>query len=204
MWDEDLSLLVRALAVSPEDREALARRLFAVGGAVGLWRAGAESLVGLDPQTAARWSAIQALWQHVHRPTTAGASVIESSQSVVACLDPFLPLSPCESFHAIFLDGRGCLQGVEEIARGSVDACLIHPREVFAAAIRARATAVAVAHNHPSGNPEPSDADRSLTDRLATAGQLLGIPLIDHLIIGRGQHRSLGPGQPTSSVAMSA
>ncbi|MEM7676244.1 MAG: JAB domain-containing protein, partial [Myxococcota bacterium] len=191
MWDEDLSLLVRALAVDAEDREVLARRLSAVGGIVGLWRAGAESLQGLQPHVAARWSAISELWRFMHRPSPS-IPPVENPEAIISCLDPFLPLAPVESFHAIFLDGRGGLRGVEEVARGSVDACLIHPREVFAAAIRARAAAVVVVHNHPSGNPEPSDSDLALTDRLATAGQLLGIPLIDHLIIGRGRYRSLG------------
>lgn len=69
---------------------------------------------------------------------------------------------------------------------GSLDASVVHPREVFKAAIVANAAALICAHNHPSGDPEPSREDRAITERLRQAGTLLGIPVLDHIVLGDG------------------
>jgi DNA repair protein RadC len=74
---------------------------------------------------------------------------------------------------------------VEEISQGLLDTLLVHPREVFRAAIMANAAAVILVHNHPSGDPTPSDADIKVTRDLIRAGQLLKIEVVDHVIIGR-------------------
>jgi DNA repair protein RadC len=79
---------------------------------------------------------------------------------------------------------------VREIARGSVSDVAVHPREVFKHALRANAHSVCVAHNHPSGREYPSPADDELTERLATAGRLMGIPVIDHVILTADTHYS--------------
>ena len=71
-----------------------------------------------------------------------------------------------------------------ELSRGTLDSSLAHPRELFKAAIMANSAAVIVAHNHPSGDPTPSPDDIALTRRLAAAGELLGIPVIDHIVVG--------------------
>ena len=71
-----------------------------------------------------------------------------------------------------------------ELSRGTLDATLVHPREVFKVAFLANAAAILIAHNHPSGDPEPSGDDLSITRRLSEAGKLLGVELLDHLIIG--------------------
>ena len=77
------------------------------------------------------------------------------------------------------------------ISIGSLDATLVHPREVFSPAVRRGAAAVIVAHNHPSGDPEPSDEDILLTERLLESSRILGIRLVDHVIIGNGRYTSL-------------
>lgn len=89
-----------------------------------------------------------------------------------------------EHFQALYLDSRRRLVCSETISVGTVDSSLVHPREVFRTAIKETASAVLVAHNHPSGDPEPSAEDLALTARLDRAGRLLGIPLVDHLVIG--------------------
>lgn len=96
-----------------------------------------------------------------------------------------------ESLRVILLDTRYHLLGIEEVSLGSVNESIAHPRDVFRPAIIASAYAVIVAHNHPSGDPSPSQSDHSLTRRLAEAAELLQIKLLDHVIIGapaEGRH----------------
>ncbi len=88
-----------------------------------------------------------------------------------------------EHFHGLYLDSRNKLVYDEVISIGSLTANIIHPREVFRPAIEHSAAAVIVAHNHPSGDPHPSEHDLRVTARLKSVGELLNIPLLDHLII---------------------
>ena len=90
---------------------------------------------------------------------------------------------PREVFMAMSLDARNQCLGVEVTAIGSAGGVDVHPREVFRAAILTGAFALIVAHNHPSGDPTPSSEDHALTRRLKKAGELLGIPVLDHLIV---------------------
>ena len=90
-----------------------------------------------------------------------------------------------EHFHALYLDTRRQLIAAEPISIGTLDASLVHPREVFRPAIAHSASAVLVAHNHPSGDPEPSAEDLALTRRLDQAARLLGFSLLDHLVVAK-------------------
>jgi len=96
-----------------------------------------------------------------------------------------------EVFYAVLLNARQRVIDILEVGRGSLAHVDVHPREVFAAATRIKAHSIIVAHNHPSGDPDPSDADLELTRRLCEAGRLLGIPVLDHLILTRDQHLSM-------------
>ncbi|MBJ7449151.1 MAG: DNA repair protein RadC [Parachlamydiales bacterium] len=96
-----------------------------------------------------------------------------------------------ENFAVIMQDVKGNAINQEIIAVGTLSQVLVHPREVFHRAIRHRAASIIVAHNHPSGDPEPSDPDIQLTKKLVQAGSVLGIPLKDHIIIGHGRFVSL-------------
>ncbi len=89
------------------------------------------------------------------------------------------------------LDARRRLIYRETLSIGTINASLIHPREVFAPALQCRAAAIMLAHNHPSGNPEPSREDLKLTQNLVRAGKLLGITVLDHVIIATSGHYSL-------------
>lgn len=91
---------------------------------------------------------------------------------------------PYEALWVLVLDARYRLLQQQEISRGTLSQSIAHPREIFKPAIVKRAYAIAVVHNHPSGDPLPSESDRRLTKRLLQAGELLQIPLIDHVIIG--------------------
>ncbi len=90
-----------------------------------------------------------------------------------------------ETFQAVLLNTRRRLLRVERISNGTLDTLLVHPREVFRAAIAANASALILVHNHPSGDPTPSEADIKATRDLIRAGQLLKIDLLDHVILGR-------------------
>ena len=90
-----------------------------------------------------------------------------------------------ESFLALLLNVRKKLIRVEKISQGLLDTILVHPREVFRAAIVANAAGIVLVHNHPSGDPTPSEADIKVTRDLIRAGQLLKIDVVDHVIIGR-------------------
>lgn len=96
-----------------------------------------------------------------------------------------------EHFQVLSLDARGGLISVDEVAIGDVMSISIHPREVFSRAVRKGAVAVVLAHNHPSGDVEPSSEDIDTTKRLMEAGNILGICVLDHIIIGDGRYTSL-------------
>lgn len=96
-----------------------------------------------------------------------------------------------EHFLALLQDTKSCLISCEVIAIGTLNETLVHPREVFHPAIRHRAASLIVAHNHPSGDPEPSPADITLTTQLCQVGALVEIPVVDHLILARERFVSL-------------
>jgi DNA repair protein RadC len=92
--------------------------------------------------------------------------------------------APQESMWALFLDSRNRAVGAKEICRGTVGTCVTHPRDVFREAVAHNAAAVIVAHNHPSGHVGPSEDDETLTVRLIEAGKVMGVPVLDHLVVG--------------------
>ena len=96
-----------------------------------------------------------------------------------------------EHFWAILLDTRSQLIKKAEISVGSLDSSIVHPREVFKEALSASAASVIFVHNHPSGDPAPSADDIKLTKRLVQAGEIMGIEVLDHVIIGNKRFLSL-------------
>ncbi len=96
-----------------------------------------------------------------------------------------------EHFVVFFLDTRNQEIKREIISVGTLNANLVHPREVFESAIRHSAAQIVVCHNHPSGNPQPSDEDLAITNRLSQAGKILGIEVLDHVIIVKGSYFSI-------------
>ncbi len=102
-----------------------------------------------------------------------------------------------EEFRVILLNTKGLVLGVETLFRGGLDRVEVFPREVFRPAIAHSAASIVVAHNHPSGDPGPSRQDRELTRRLEECGDLLGIRVLDHIIVGRSRHMSIHQGELT-------
>lgn len=117
---------------------------------------------------------------------------VTSPREVFERMTPYAERETAEVFWILCLNAQHRLIGnaPEAITRGILNSSLVHPREVFVCAIVARAAAVVLCHNHPSGDPSPSADDRSVTEQLVAAGRLLDIPVVDHVIIGRGRYTS--------------
>lgn len=111
---------------------------------------------------------------------------VGSARLVADLLGPVLANEAQEVFAVLLLDGRHKAMGYVEVSRGTMTSSLVHPREVFGPALRMGAVALVLAHNHPSGDAEPSTEDRNVTRRLAEAGALLGVPVLDHVVVATG------------------
>lgn len=96
-----------------------------------------------------------------------------------------------EHFYILYLDTKHRLIGEEVVSVGSLDASIVHPREIFKSAVKRSASAILCMHNHPSGDPTPSPEDVAVTSRLCSAGKLLGIDVLDHIVVGDGRYVSL-------------
>lgn len=115
---------------------------------------------------------------------------IRGPEDVVAFVGPKLRKEQREHFLVLLLNARHEVMARETVSVGSLNASIVHPREVFLPAILHSAASVVLVHNHPSGDPTPSADDRLVTDQLVAAGRLLDIPVHDHVIIGRGRYTS--------------
>lgn len=115
---------------------------------------------------------------------------VSSPQDVVDLLLDDMQYLKQECFKIILLDTKNKIIKVEEISIGILNASLVHPREVFVKAIRQHAASIILAHNHPSGDTDPSAEDKKITKRLYDAGEIIGISVLDHIIIGRGTYLS--------------
>ena len=119
------------------------------------------------------------------------AAAFRTPESAARYLLPRYGARPVETFGLLALDVRHRLKHEAVVSVGCLTSSLVHPREVFKEAVSARAAALVLFHNHPSGDPEPSAEDVSITRRLASAGTLLGIEVLDHVILGAGRFVSL-------------
>ena len=138
---------------------------------------------GIGPAKAVQLVAAFGLGQRLARETLTRAK-IDAPELVYELLAPEMRVLHKESLRVLLLDTRFRLVRIEEVSLGSVNESIAHPRDVFRPAVISSAYAVVVAHNHPSGDPSPSQADHSLTRRLAEVAELLQIKLLDHIIIG--------------------
>jgi DNA repair protein RadC len=123
-------------------------------------------------------------------PTEPSPPSLRCSAEAFALMGAALARSRQERFCVVALDARNRILRRHLVAVGSLSSCIVHPREVFAPLIRDRAAAAILLHSHPSGCVDPSIEDKDLTDRLVHAGQLLGIPVLDHLIVGKDGYYS--------------
>ena len=146
----------------------------------------------VDPVPAFRVSNFRvALVREGTIPTTWDKTVREPGD-VARLMAPLLADLDRETFWVVMLDGKNRVIGVNLVSVGSLNAALVHPREVGKALILSNSAAAILVHQHPSGSPEPSTEDLALTERLCAVGDLLGIRILDHVILGHhGVFRSL-------------
>jgi DNA repair protein RadC len=116
--------------------------------------------------------------------------IIDCKDAVVKLLAPHMMFLPREEFRVILLDSKQKLIRVQTVSLGSLDKALVEPRDVFRPAITAGAASLVIVHNHPSGDPNPSEDDVLLTRELCMCGKILGITVLDHIIIGKQDHVS--------------
>lgn len=148
---------------------------------------------GVHGFAAARCMALIELGRRLNNALKGPGTSINGAEDVYQLLD-HLRYQKQESFVAILLDSQNVVQRVETVHIGTLTASIVGPREVFRAAIKEGASSLIVAHNHPSGDPSPSPEDIELTRLLVDLGKKLDIPVLDHIIIGEHQFRSLREG----------
>lgn len=119
------------------------------------------------------------------------AKKITSAEDVANIFIPRLRDEVKENFFVVCLSTSNTIIRAEKISVGTLDASLVHPREVFKIAILNNSKSIILVHNHPSGNPEPSDEDYSITKKFVEAGKILNIPILDHVVIAGGKFTSI-------------
>jgi DNA repair protein RadC len=147
-------------------------------------------LDGITPARAKKVQAVCLLCKHLLTQPIEPDQPLKSSVDVFRAFHYKLCDDTREFFYVLLLDSKHKLKKECLVSIGSLTSALVHPREVFQPAIREAADSVICVHNHPSGDPQPSQEDRQITKRLIQAGELVGIQLLDHVIIGRNEYFS--------------
>lgn len=145
---------------------------------------------GIGESKACQILAAVELGKRVKQTHAIRKSKLSSPSEVVRFFSAELSETRVEKFIAVLLNTKNEIINWEIISIGSLNASIVHPREVFIRAIKRSAASILVVHNHPSGHVDPSREDINITKRLSEAGQLIGIPLIDHIIIGKDKYYS--------------
>jgi DNA repair protein RadC len=150
-----------------------------------------ERVPGVGAATAARLLASLELGRRAASERRRDPIRVRGPADVFARMGPRLRDALQEEFHVLLLNARHGVMREVLVTRGTLDSSLIHAREVFRPAVGEGAAGVILVHNHPSGDPTPSSQDRAVTRQLAAAGRAIGIPVLDHVVIGRGAYASL-------------
>lgn len=146
---------------------------------------------GLGPAKAIQLKAVVELSKRLASLSREAREVIKSPQDVAQLLMPELRFLTQEVFKLVLLDIKNQVIAMPMVSKGGLSSSIVHPREVFKEAIKHSSAAIILVHNHPSGIPEPSRDDISITKRLVDSGKIIGIDVLDHIIIGDGIFTSM-------------
>ena len=150
-----------------------------------------QKIKGIGPSNAFGLKLFQAVSERLAREQVLEKILLNSSRAVADYLQKSISLEEKEHFVMLSLDSRNNLIKISRISVVSLNASIVHPREVFKEAIQSSAAQIIIGHNHPSGDPEASPEDVALTRRLAEAAKIFGIELLDHIIVTRDKFSSL-------------
>ena len=194
MPDYELLELVLFRAIPRQDVKPLARKLLEVfgdfNGVLSAPAARLRQLRGVGDAVVLELKLVEAAAHRLARAKILRKHVIASWDALLDYCHTTMAHRETEQFRILFLDRRNVLIADEEQARGTVDHVPVYPREVVKRALELNASALILVHNHPSGDPTPSEADIAMTARIEDAARALGITLHDHLIIGRSRELS--------------
>lgn len=143
-----------------------------------------QAIKGIGPSKAMQILAMSEILKRIHL-SEKPIKKISCAEDVFNFMHERLKDKKEEHFYVLMLNNQNNIIVEQEISKGILDASIIHPREVFRPAIKNSSSKIILVHNHPSGNPEPSEEDLEITRRLASSGEELGIKILDHVIIGR-------------------
>lgn len=185
------------------DAQALAAALLSRHGCLAdLARLGPRDLAevaGIGPAKSATVCAAVELGRRLAARRLEPGVAVRGPADVFHHFHPRLRHASEERFFVVLLDGRHRVMRHDLVSKGTLTASLVHPREVFRPALRHAAAAVVLVHNHPSGDPTPSREDREVTERLERAGELLGVPVLDHVVVAERGYCSLRESDPGST-----
>jgi DNA repair protein RadC len=146
---------------------------------------------GLSARAAEKLAALSEIARRAAQEPLTRGKQYRSSAEVFKHYGPMLGHLEVEQFRVVLLDGKHRVISDHLVSQGTLTTSPVHPREVFKVAIRASAAAIVLVHNHPSGDPAPSADDLAITRRLAEVGDLVGIAVLDHVVVGHGKYASL-------------
>ncbi len=187
--EELLSVVFRTSSCSGMVKELTAKYITAKG----MHLASLEELrdiKGIGGQRALLLKAVLELGYRITSAPKTKPTVIQTPEDVFRLFHPKLCLLDREHFFAVHLNTKNIVISTETVSIGSLNQTIVHPREIFKNAIKRNSAAIILAHNHPSGDPTPSEEDVAVTKRLVEAGSIVGIDILDHIIIAADKYHS--------------
>jgi DNA repair protein RadC len=199
LYDYELLELLLTYAIPRRDVKPLAKELIGrfggLGGVLDASQRELESVSGMGPASATLVRLVKELCAAYLSEQIQGRDALSSPRAVVDFARAKLAGLPHEAFMVIYLNAKNEVLGHDIVHEGTVDRAVIYPRRVIESALARRAAALILVHNHPSGHPEPSAEDRSMTRAIHEAARAVDIRLLDHLIVGKLGYFSFAEGR---------